>query len=411
MAQGDGPYGARPTFDVVLRGYDRRQVDDHVSTLESRLAATSGQFNELRLQRDAAASRVHELEQRLSAAPGDGTAQPAAPASATSSLDGLGAKVEAILRLAAQEAAEIRRAAEQSERAHAQAGVTLRATFEGIAERLAPLAQRLDEESTAASAALPGVTSQASSLEMTAQQQAKTLAEAAAANAARMRADAQARVDITARQVADVREELALVSQILSSLKEPAEKGAEPSGPGSSHAGSSHAGSSGAGSAGPGDATTQAAAGASGTEPRERGTSTEQRQDIQPPPSGDGNQPSGALTEPLASQEPSGNGTVGAVAQQPKRAAKAAARDVGTPAGRGAGRGSQSSPGASRGSDQAPATAPQRTTQVAPTLTKPGSSAGADALPSPDAPTETIALPPGDPYRVRSRPGTSQPSN
>lgn len=230
MAHGDGIHGGGSAFDVVLRGYDRRQVDDHLAALEGRLAATSGQCNELRLQRDAAAARVHELEQRLNGAPAVNatsaptySAAPAAPApvSDAARLDGFGARVEAILRLATEEAAAIRASAEDSVRVHAQAEGKLRATFEGIAERLAPLAQRLDQESKAAHEALPAVTSEATSLETAAQQQAERLAEAAAANAARMRADAQARVNLSTRHVADVREELALVTQILTSLGTP----------------------------------------------------------------------------------------------------------------------------------------------------------------------------------------------
>ncbi|MGI8693880.1 MAG: DivIVA domain-containing protein [Geodermatophilaceae bacterium] len=252
MAHGDGTHGAGPTFDVVLRGYDRRQVDDHLASLEGRLAATSGQCNDLRLQRDAAAGRVQELEQRLNGAAAlnrpDGSGALAGsvpfggsptgassgtaptgppspppppqvvPASDTSSLDGFGAKVEAILRLATEEAAAIRRSAQDSGRIHAEAEVKLRGTFEGIAERLQPLAQRLDEESKAAHEALPAVTSEAESLETSARRQAESLAEAAAANAARMRTDAQARAELTARHLADVREELAMVRQILGSL-------------------------------------------------------------------------------------------------------------------------------------------------------------------------------------------------
>lgn len=229
MAHGEGTHGSGPKFDVVLRGYDRRQVDDHLTSLDGRLAATSGQCNELRLQRDAAASRVRELEQRLNGAAGvnavtSTAASPegqAAAASEATALDGFGAKVEAILRLATEEAAAIRKAAEESGRKHSQAEVTLRSSFESIAERLGPLAERLTVQSSAAQEALPAVTDQASSLESSAQQQARILTEAAAANAARMRADARARVEVSAQQVADVREELALVRQILSNLGGP----------------------------------------------------------------------------------------------------------------------------------------------------------------------------------------------
>lgn len=229
MTHGDGTHGAEYPFDVVLRGYDRRQVADHLASLEGRLAATSGQCNELRMQRDAAASRVHELEQRINgtgggnAVRGGGSSAPGQPppVSESASLDGLGAKVEAILRLATDEAAAIRRSAQDSTRLHTQAEAKLRTTFESIAERLGPLVERLNKEAKEAHSALSGATSRAETLETTAQQQARLLTEAAAADAARLRAEAQARVEISTRHVTDVREELALVKQIVTSLGAP----------------------------------------------------------------------------------------------------------------------------------------------------------------------------------------------
>ena len=241
MAHEDGSHAAHkavPAFDVVLRGYDRRQVDEHLAALEGRLAATAGQSNELRSQRDAAARRVHELEQRLNGAAGvnaasapAASAQPQQPPSpAPVSLDGFGAKVEAILRLATDEAASIRRTAEESRRGQAETETRLRATFGKIAERLGPLAERLDGESKAARSALPEVTSQATAMEASARQQAQVITAAAASNAARMRADAQTRTEATARQQADVREQFALVKQILDNLGPQTTGGAAPDG-------------------------------------------------------------------------------------------------------------------------------------------------------------------------------------
>ena len=174
---------------------------------------------------------------RLNGAPPPASAVPAPPASArplaapptlpTSepdtaptdrSLDGFGIKVESILRLATEEAARIKRDAEQSVQMHTDAGRQLRVKFADIAQRLQPLVRRLDDEARAARAAADGVTSQAGTLESSTRQQARAMTEAAAANAARMRADAQSRIEITDRQVSDVREELDLVTQILDEL-------------------------------------------------------------------------------------------------------------------------------------------------------------------------------------------------
>lgn len=342
MTHGEGTHGAGPTFDVVLRGYDRRQVDDHLASLEGRLAATSGQCNELRLQRDAAAGRVHELEQRLNGASGvnalssTSTGTPGQPpaVSETVSLDGFGAKVEAILRLATEEAAAIRRAAADSTRVHAQAEGKLRATFESVAQRLAPLAERLDEESKSARSALPGVTNQATSLEATAREQARLLTEAAAANATRLRADAQARAAVNARQVADVREELALVKQILTSLGAPPATGA---------------------------------AAQSGTAPNSGG------QPRQP-------QDSGQHSGPTRGQ--------GQQTESPGSA------------------GPQSAPAASRNSTQAGG--PASVSTAKPSASRPS---GADTALSPEAPTETIALPPSEPKRESSGSLGTRPSH
>lgn len=222
MAQGESQSAAEHAFDVVLRGYDRRQVDDHIAALEARLVATGRECTELRMQRDVEASRARDLEYRVrdgGPAPTGSAAQAGSPAPQDSwSFEGLGAKVESILRVAAEQAESIRRSAEVSGRKHAEAEGRLRSTFESISDRLQPLVTRLDEESSSARAAVDGATSEAGTLETAARQQAQAMIDAASATAARMRAEAESRVEITARQVADVREELALVRQILSSL-------------------------------------------------------------------------------------------------------------------------------------------------------------------------------------------------
>lgn len=235
MAHGDSQPAAEHAFDVVLRGYDRRQVDDHIAALESRLHATGRECSELRMQRDAEASRARGLEGRIR----DGGSAPAAPVPAAApaspagtdsgwSFEGLGAKVESILRVAAEEADSIRRAAADSVRKHTDAESRLRTTFESIASRLQPLMGRLEDESATAQAAVGAATNEAGALEGAARQQAQAMIDAAAATAARMRADAETRVEITARQVADVREELALVRQLLSGLDPTPGSGAAP---------------------------------------------------------------------------------------------------------------------------------------------------------------------------------------
>lgn len=208
MEHGDMTAGGTSAFDVVLRGYDRRQVDDHLAGMEQRLSATAAQASELRGQRDSAAGRVRELE---------GGPRPAG-ASTAPSLDGFGAHVESILRVASDEAAAIRRRAEESVRHHAEAQEKLRSNFQGIAERLEPLVSRLEQESTSARAAQTAIGSEMEALHKSAQEQAAALVAAVLAATTRMRADAETRVEVSARQTADVREELALVRQVLAQL-------------------------------------------------------------------------------------------------------------------------------------------------------------------------------------------------
>lgn len=260
------------------------------------------------------------------------------------SLDGLGAKVESILRVATEQAASIRRSAEDSGRMHAEAEVRLRATFEGIAERLHPLVGRLDEESTTARAAITGTTDEATALESTARQQAEAMVAAAGATATRMRKAAESRVDITARQVADVREELALVRQILDSLATP--------------------------SAAP--TTTGADAAADATGPLQVSGPGASAGD--PPGSGQKAGPGLAsrLSKPVGSFP--GNG-------QPASAARGADAKSGS-----------STPPA----PSTPAGAPRGAVDLQPparAAARPGRQAGEPGGFSPDAPTETIALP------------------
>ncbi|MGH3695003.1 MAG: DivIVA domain-containing protein [Pseudonocardiaceae bacterium] len=84
-------------FDVVLRGYDKRQVDERLRFLGSELAAA-------RHELQAACQRVAMLEDALSQARSASCGEPAG--------DGqFGARVEKILKLAEDEAREVRTAA------------------------------------------------------------------------------------------------------------------------------------------------------------------------------------------------------------------------------------------------------------------------------------------------------------
>src|SRR4051812_5864619 len=86
-------------FDVALRGYDRDQVDAHLASLES-------EFTGALSERDRLAERVKQLEARveeLHLQPGDDRA-----AEQVSPVDGFGARIEKIMRVAEDEAAQVR---------------------------------------------------------------------------------------------------------------------------------------------------------------------------------------------------------------------------------------------------------------------------------------------------------------
>ena len=97
------------TFDVVLRGYDRHQVHEHVERLEADLRIAVA-------ERDTVAARLTELAGQLAAAHNEIDALHARLGQVTAaepSLDDVSDRIRGMLSLAKEEAAEIRRKAEQ----------------------------------------------------------------------------------------------------------------------------------------------------------------------------------------------------------------------------------------------------------------------------------------------------------
>src|SRR5215213_459028 len=97
---------AQHSFDVVLRGYDRSQVADTVERLEA-------DFRIAIADRDAAAARTADLAGQLSALHGEieSLRRKAATANAPT-FENISERIQHMLQLAEEEAAEIRRAAE-----------------------------------------------------------------------------------------------------------------------------------------------------------------------------------------------------------------------------------------------------------------------------------------------------------
>jgi cell division septum initiation protein DivIVA len=102
---------AQHSFDVVLRGYDRSQVADTIERLEA-------DFRIALADRDAAVSRSADLASQLSALHGEieSLRRKAATASAPT-FENISERIQHMLQLAEEEAAEIRRAAEMDAQA------------------------------------------------------------------------------------------------------------------------------------------------------------------------------------------------------------------------------------------------------------------------------------------------------
>jgi DivIVA domain-containing protein len=132
----------QPTgFDVVLRGYDRRQVDDYLDRVEAALNDADARHAEAAQRLTALEAQVVDMHERLADAErrAEGRPEPAPVA---------GDRIAAMLRLAEEEAAAIRDAAKQdAERLVAEA--QLRASQE-TATRTAELDRREKGIATAA---------------------------------------------------------------------------------------------------------------------------------------------------------------------------------------------------------------------------------------------------------------------
>jgi uncharacterized phage infection (PIP) family protein YhgE len=93
--------GAEPPFGTVLRGYERRQVDDYVARLHSETEALRAQLAEAERQRQLATEHAEATEQENRQLRSN--AGPEAPPQ-----EGFGLRAERLLRLAEQEASETR---------------------------------------------------------------------------------------------------------------------------------------------------------------------------------------------------------------------------------------------------------------------------------------------------------------
>ena len=102
---------AQHSFDVVLRGYDRHQVAETIERLEADIQVALA-------DRDAAMSRSSDLAGQLSALHGEiEQLRRKAASSGPTTFENISERIQHMLRLAEEEAAEIRRSAAQEAQA------------------------------------------------------------------------------------------------------------------------------------------------------------------------------------------------------------------------------------------------------------------------------------------------------
>ena len=94
--------GERPKFDLVMRGYDKRQVDQYMSRHDAELGALGSERERARAQMQAMAAQLQQLQAELT----ELRQHPPMQVDRASFRD-LGPMVDQILALAEKQAAQI----------------------------------------------------------------------------------------------------------------------------------------------------------------------------------------------------------------------------------------------------------------------------------------------------------------
>jgi cell division septum initiation protein DivIVA len=221
-------------FDTVLRGYERRQVDDFVSRLKSELTQMKDELTDAQRKRRLANEHAEATERELR----DLRAK-SAHSEPRSVEDSFGYRAEKLLRMAEQEAAEVRTHASREsaaiiEQARTEAEKHRHEVEQGLIARAAVLEQQaaqrnaeLQEREQQISDQLSAAREQADQLHAAAARTADRLRQEseAAAEEAKLRAatDIQRQRDQAAQEIArldkvqaDVRTELGRLNDVLS---------------------------------------------------------------------------------------------------------------------------------------------------------------------------------------------------
>jgi chromosome segregation ATPase len=213
-----------PPFEIVLRGFDRQQVIDHVEALKTRVATIgaerdaalqraadlSEQFENLRREAVEATTQVERLRREATEAASQVDRLERSPLTAAT------ARIQRMLQMAEDEAAELQISAEEEttslrESARAEADALLRETTQRC-KRLEAESERLRQTAEADS------TARCQQAELDAERHASAAEQRSEHNLARRRAETEAWIsDYQTRSVAALYLILQLAAQRLSS--------------------------------------------------------------------------------------------------------------------------------------------------------------------------------------------------
>lgn len=221
-------------FDTALRGYDRRQVDEFVAARKKEVAALNAQLADERRERQAAADRADKASSELRDVRARSAHEPAVAE------ESFGFRAEKLLRLAEQEAAEIRgnagresaaiveQARKEAEQHRHEVEQTLISRASLLEQQAAQRSAELQEREQQVADQLAAAREQADQLHAAATRAAERLRQEseAAAEETRARADAaaQRQRDQAEQEIgrlsalqSDVRSELGRLAQVLTS--------------------------------------------------------------------------------------------------------------------------------------------------------------------------------------------------
>ena len=226
--------GDRPLFATALRGYERNQVDDYLDRRDTELSELRNELADLRAERDRAVADAENKSKELRDARAKSAhLEPAAKE------DSFGFRAEKLLRMAEQEAADIRGSAgRESSSIVEKARTEAEAHRHEVEQTLITRASLLEQQAAKRSAALQEREQQIGEQLTAAREQAEQLQANAARAAERLReeseeaaeqtrqradADARRRLDEAGKEIArlsgleaDVRSELAQLAQLIS---------------------------------------------------------------------------------------------------------------------------------------------------------------------------------------------------